>query len=279
MEIRNKCELYELYQKPQAGISYDSPEILFMQAVSAGECERAAEYFRERKQFTEELPVVDAPYGRFEGREQIRNFAEGFSARFEAEGFTILPMFQTRAGGRSVSELVISFVRDGMITLAKDGSVADWKMFMKSAGMSTYIYVKDPSFHEKAYAYLQDLLYDGVWGFEKIRTVKEAEADYGLSGDFAFILETDGYTGFADSWHEPICNPIDYSNYRLGQATHGYEPEKGPQPVFLGRGPHFKPGAVIPKAEVIDEAPTLARILGQEMPEADGRVLTELLRL
>ena len=125
MEIRNKCELYELYQKPQAGIRYDSPEILFMQAVSAGECERAAEYFRERKQFTEELPVVDAPYGRFEGREQIRNFAEGFSARFEAEGFTILPMFQTRAGGRSVSELVISFVRDGMIDQVPMFVVAD----------------------------------------------------------------------------------------------------------------------------------------------------------
>ena len=32
-------------------------------------------------------------------------------------------------------------------------------------------------------------------------------------------------------------------------------------------------------AEVIDEAPTLAHLLGQKMPQAEGRVLTELLRV
>ena len=170
------------------------------------------------------------------------------------------------------------FVRDGMITLDKDGDIEDWKMFEKSAGMSAYIYLKDPDFFEKAYEYLKGLAAEGVWGFEKIRTVKDAEADYGLSGDFAFILETDGYTGFADSWHEPICNPIDYSNYRLGQATHGYEPEKGPQPIFVASGPDFQPDARIGQARIIDEGPTFAHILGTELKDAEGRILGELLR-
>ena len=125
MEIRNQCELSTLYEKPQEGILADSPEILFMQAVSEGKYDEAAEIFRERKQFTEKLPAVDAPYGRFEGRAEIRDFAAGFCARFEAERFTILPMFQTRAGGRSVSELVISFVRDGMIDEVPMFVVAD----------------------------------------------------------------------------------------------------------------------------------------------------------
>ena len=91
------------------------------------------------------------------------------------------------------------------------------------------------------------------------------------------MLESDGRTAFTDKWDEPALYPRSESGRYRGK--HGYEPEKGPQPVFLGRGPHFRPGAVIPKARVIDEAPTLARILGQEMPQADGRVLTELLRL
>ena len=169
------------------------------------------------------------------------------------------------------------FVRDGMITLAKDGSVADWKMFMKSAGMSAYIYLKDQAFYDKAYAYLQDLLFEGVWGFEKIRTKAETEEQYGLTGDFDFMLETDGYTSFADPWHEPICNPIDFTNYRLGKATHGYEPEKGPQPVFVAAGPDFREDGYIPEARIYDEGPTFAKLLGTELRDAEGRPLTELL--
>ncbi len=170
------------------------------------------------------------------------------------------------------------FVRDGMIQLAEDGSVADWKMFMKSAGMSAYIYLNDRAFYQKEYAYLQDLLSEGVWGFEKIRTKEETEAQYGLYGDFDFMVETDGYTSFADSWHEPICNPIDFTNYRLGKATHGYEPEKGPQPVFVAAGPDFRADAYIPEARIYDEGPTFAKLLGSELKDAEGEALTELLR-
>ena len=125
MEIRNRCELSTLYSRPQEGIRMDSPEILFMQAVAAGNDEEAAGLFREKKQFTGELPAVDAPYGRFEGREEILRFSKGFADRFEAEGFSVRPMFQTRAGGRSVSELVLSFVRDGMIDEVPMFVVAD----------------------------------------------------------------------------------------------------------------------------------------------------------
>ena len=125
MEIRNRCELSTLYAKPQEGIRTDSPEILFMQAVADEKYDEAASIFREKKQFTEVPPVVDAPYGRFEGREAIRDFAAGFVKRFEAEGLSVRPMFQTRAGGRSVSELVLSFVRDGMIDEVPMFAVAD----------------------------------------------------------------------------------------------------------------------------------------------------------
>ena len=169
------------------------------------------------------------------------------------------------------------FVRDGMITLDAGGDIADWKLFEKSAGMSAYIYLKDQAFYDEALDYLKKLAAEGVWGFEKIRTVEEAKADYGLYGEFSFILETDGYTGFADSWHEPICSPIDYSNYRLGQATHGYEPEKGPQPVFVASGPDFKRDVHIEKARIIDEGPTFAKILGTELKDAEGVVLEDLL--
>ena len=115
MEIRQRVELDALYPEPQEGIREDSPELLLMKHIAAGEYGRAAALFRDRRQFTEALPAVDAPYGRFEGKEQILAFAEGFIPRFGAVGLEVLPKFQTRSGGRSVTEVVLNFTVDGMI--------------------------------------------------------------------------------------------------------------------------------------------------------------------
>ncbi|MBQ9393207.1 MAG: alkaline phosphatase family protein [Oscillospiraceae bacterium] len=172
--------------------------------------------------------------------------------------------------------------RGGFIDLDEAGKVADWRAYAQSNGMSVSVFLKDGGTEElkkEVYDYLAALRDEGVWGFEKIYTAQEAKERYGVYGDFAFMLETDGYTTFADGCTDPVVNPIDLSDYRLGKATHGYEPEKGPQPVFVARGPAFEPDARIPAAQVIDEAPTLAAVLGARMPQAEGTVLRDLLRL
>ena len=125
MEIRKRAELDVLYPEPQKGIVYDSPELLLMKCIAENNPDGAAALFRDRRQFTETLPAVDAPYGRFEGKEQIRAFAEGFIRRFEAEGLSIVPKFQTRSGGRSVTEMVLNFEVNGMIDQVPMFVVAD----------------------------------------------------------------------------------------------------------------------------------------------------------
>ena len=125
MEIRKMAELHALYPDPQEGIRYDSPEILLMKHVSEKDPERALELFRDRRQFSDVPPAVDTPYGRFEGKEQIRAFAEDFIGRFEADALSIVPKFQTRGGGRSVTEMVLNFEKDGMIDQVPMFVVAD----------------------------------------------------------------------------------------------------------------------------------------------------------
>lgn len=125
MKIRKMAELYALYPEPQAGIDYESPELLLMKHIAANQIDRALALFREKRQFSGALPVVDAPYGRFAGKDEIRAFAEGFVARFEAAGLSILPMFQTRSGGRSVTEMVLNFEVEGMIDQVPMFVVAD----------------------------------------------------------------------------------------------------------------------------------------------------------
>ena len=172
----------------------------------------------------------------------------------------------------------VLFARKGWLTVGENGKPDKTsKVCAQSNGMSTAVYVRDKSMKDEVYKYLCDLRDQGVWGFSEVFTTEEVDKMYEWSGPFDFVLETDGYTTFSEDCKEPLIAPIDLSDYRLGKATHGYRPEKGPQPVFVAIGPAFKKDVTIPFAYTLDEAPTFAHILGQSMPQAEGRVISEIL--
>lgn len=175
------------------------------------------------------------------------------------------------------TRLNVLLQRGGFIDIAPDGSVYDWRAFCKG-GMSAPVFLSDPNYEplkKEVYEYLKELAKDPQWGIEDVFTVDQTREMYGTYGTFSFMVEGDGHTSFTDDWHGECSVPVEaIEGYR---AKHGYRPEKGPQPIFLAAGPAFKPGAVVANAHVTDEAPTLAAVLGQTMPQADGRVLHELL--
>ena len=99
-----------------------------------------------------------------------------------------------------------------------------------------------------------------------------------MSGNFDFVVETDGYSAF-DGWSvkPPYFINANPSDYRLGHGTHGHLPDKGPQPTTIMIGPDFKKGATIERCDSIDMAVTLAKIFGWSLPDADGKVLEEII--
>ena len=175
------------------------------------------------------------------------------------------------------TRLNVLLLDGGFIDIGPDGTVYDWRAFCKG-GMSAPVFLSDPNYEplkQEVYEYLQELAKDPRWGIEQVFTAEETREMYGTYGTFSFMVEGDGHTTFTDDWHGECSVPVEaIEGYR---AKHGYRPEKGPQPIFLAAGPAFKPGAVVANAHVTDEAPTLAAVLGQTMPQADGRVLHELL--
>lgn len=46
----------------------------------------------------------------------------------------------------------------------------------------------------------------------------------------------------------------------------------------MAAGPHFAKGARVDRMSLVDEGPTLARILGLDLGDVDGRVMEMLLR-
>ena len=46
----------------------------------------------------------------------------------------------------------------------------------------------------------------------------------------------------------------------------------------MAKGPDFREGVVLERGRLIDQAPTYAKILGTELPNADGRVIESFIR-
>lgn len=175
----------------------------------------------------------------------------------------------------------VFFADRGYIKLDADGNMIDWTARAHSTGFSSYVYLKnkeDERFKAEIYEVLKSMAEENLYGFDQVLTREEVAERYGLDGDFSFVLETDGFSTFADNWVRPVVAPLDISDYKMGKASHGYLPEKGPQPTFIAAGPSFKKGAVVEYGSVLNHAPTYAAALGLELRDAVGTKVSEILK-
>ncbi len=174
---------------------------------------------------------------------------------------------------RSCAPNVI-LAENGFIDVDDQGRVTSWRAFCKSAAASSHVYLSDPedsALREAVGSLLKRLMKEEVYGISEVLTREEANERYGLSGDFSFVIEGDGYSSFSNAWKRPYLRPLDPGDYRFGHGTHGHMPEKGPQPTLFAFGPHVKAGAHISDALLVDDAPTFARLLGIETDPVDGK--------
>lgn len=177
--------------------------------------------------------------------------------------------------------LNVLFAEKGLIRLDEEGRVKDWDVWCLSNGMSALVFLKHPE-DQNMLARVQGLLEgwmaEGVYGFSRIYTADQAQKEQRFGGPFSFVLETDGYTAFGDFWTRPLVRSLTNQDYRFGQATHGYLPQYGPQPMLLAKGPSIRENVVLSGNHIVNEAPTYAKILGTELEGADGKPIDAILR-
>lgn len=181
---------------------------------------------------------------------------------------------------RNIS-LNVLFAENGFIRLAKDGSIASWDAYCLSNGMSAVVFLRDRddlNLQKKVLSFLEKLQSEEVYGFSRIYTEEECRREEHFGGPFSFVLETDGYTSFGDYLERPLVRDLSNEDYRFGAATHGYLPNTGPQPILLAKGPSIRENVILSGSHIIHEAPTYAKILGAELPNADGRAIQEILK-
>src|SRR4051812_7381868 len=160
-----------------------------------------------------------------------------------------------------------------------DKKITKTQAYVVPEGGSAFVYVTVPDASGQILAQVKRALA----GLEGIDTVVEADdfAKYGLPMPAAndqmgalFLTAKDGYA-FAGSAGEQVV--IDAPEGSLG--AHGYvSSDPDLQSLFIASGRGIKPGVNLPAVNNVDIAPTAARLLGFEMKDVDGKVLTDILR-
>lgn len=246
------------------------PEVLFVHNGSIDHARHEFGAFNEK--VTENLQRVDAWFG------QMMAALEDAGVQDETNIVVV-----SDHGQMDLARIIkpnVFLADHGMIQLSPEGRIVNYKAYCFSNAMSTMVFLKDPAdrkIYDEVYTLLKAMCEEGIYGFGNVYTREEVKDKERLDGDFAFVLETDGYTSFSDSCRRPVFNNTDISDFRFGRATHGYLPDKGPQPVFIAKGPDFKRSVTLERRPIVDEAPTYAKLLGVALPEADGKAMDELL--
>lgn len=181
-----------------------------------------------------------------------------------------------------IINLNILLKENGYINVNTSGNIIDYKAIIKNCDGSAYVYVKD-SLNQKLICEIRDLIDDFNKKYkciEAIFTSDEAK-EFGADPRCALMLEANKGYYFLDNLEGEIIKKIQPNEagvvHDVTSSTHGYSPFKEDYTtVFMAAGCGIKKGAVIEKMNLIDEAPTMAKLLGLELKNVDGRIVEEI---
>lgn len=185
-----------------------------------------------------------------------------------------------------IINLNVIFKKHGLITTDNNNDIIDWKVYSNTCNGSAQIFINTTykeEVYDLVYKILKKLEITLDSGVKKVYTLRELENKYSLNGDFHFMVEAeDGYAINNDLTEEYMLSREEYSKLfpskKSYKGHHGYDPyDKDYKTLFLAKGFGIKKGISIPKINLVDEAPTMAAILGIKMEKADGKIITDIL--
>ncbi|MCD2256576.1 alkaline phosphatase family protein [Lactobacillus sp. CC-MHH1034] len=164
------------------------------------------------------------------------------------------------------------FREKGWLQLSPDGLVdSDWQVFANSCDGTTYVYTR-PGFDKTSELF--EILQNRP-EIDHVYTQQEA-AEKGADPKCTFMCDAKSGYYFINNATGSIIETVTAD--QIGRpdryrAVHGYAPDKPDyQTTLILNGPKIKAGQAIPKAKLVDEAPTFAKIMGLTMPDTiDGK--------
>ena len=185
-------------------------------------------------------------------------------------------------GFKSVKKHVLANValREAGLVTVEGGKVTATKVYSVAEGGTALVYVTAPDANGDLLRRARQAL-SGLEGIDRI--IEPAEyASYGLPQPSAdpqagalFLTAKNGYAFSGSATGE--TSVVDAPEGSLG--THGYvSTDPDIQALFIASGRGIKPGVKLESVDNVDVAPTAAKLLGVELKNVDGKVLTQILR-
>lgn len=169
----------------------------------------------------------------------------------------------------------VVLVQEGFLTLAGE-RVTDWRAIVRNTGGSAGVFLRDPKDTTTAVKVRTALENGGrdKAGRPLYRIIAKDElTKLGGPSEAAFYLEAEpGYTFIGAVTGGEVVRESKL------KGNHGFLPTNPDMHTgFIASGRGIKRGVALDVIRLADVAPTVAALLGLKMPDADGRVLTEIL--
>lgn len=165
-----------------------------------------------------------------------------------------------------------NLLQDKGLIYAENGEMR-WRAYFQCGGGAAYLHIAqgDEEAEQLALAAIEDYMKNDSSGIESVYAREELDRLHvGQSTKYMFEAKR-GYC-FDESMGEPTI--VDLEQQGIKYATHGYSPDKSDYRCNLViSGDKIKSDHPIGDIEMVDIAPTMARILGIEFNECDGRAL------
>lgn len=157
----------------------------------------------------------------------------------------------------------------GLIRVGPNGAVTEWDAAPWVTGSSAAVVLARPddaALERRVAALLDTLAADGALGIDRVLGRSELERRGGFPGA-SFLVGLESGWMFANGLTDPLVGPA-------GSAgMHGHLPDNPAlRASFFVRGPGISPRP-LGLIRLVDEAPTLARLMGVDLPDAEGTPL------
>jgi predicted AlkP superfamily pyrophosphatase or phosphodiesterase len=168
-----------------------------------------------------------------------------------------------------------NLLRDAGLIYDDNGKL-NWRAYLQTTGGNAYLHIKDGDVEAEktALQVLRKAMEEEGFGIEAIYDRERLDALHAPK-ELKYVVEAKPGYHFHDDLNEVTIE--NYLEQGKKYATHGYSPEKvGYRCIFMAAGSDIKKNHPLGAIEMVDVAPTIARILGMEFYPCDGRVLEEM---
>jgi len=163
------------------------------------------------------------------------------------------------------------FRKEGLIF--GSGNSLDWRAYLQCSGGSAYLFVRegDNEALSLALKVLHEAMADSQYGIESIRPMSITEHLPPRTKITHAVCARPGYY-LNEAWDGAVVETI--SRPGVQYAAHGYAPETpGYKCVLIAKGPGITARGSLGPLEMVDIAPTMAKILGIPFPPCAGKAI------